>query len=56
MKFIDEELKNEIDNIKETYFSNNKTAPKINDDTIPKFGKNIQSDKIKSEIVLVSGY
>ena len=49
MKFIDEELKKEINNIKETYFSTHEAAPKINDDTIPNFGKNkqyLQSDKI----------
>ena len=49
MKFIDEELKKEINNIKETYFSTHEAAPKINDDTILNFGKNkqyLQSDKI----------
>ena len=51
MNFINEQLKNELDNIKQTYFSTNKAAPIIiNDtDTVPKFGKNkqyLQNDKI----------
>ena len=49
MNFINEQLKNELDNIKQTYFSTNEAAPRINNDTVPKFGKNkqyLQSDKI----------
>ena len=49
MNFINEQLKNELDNIKQTYFSTNKAAPIIINDTTPKFGKNkqyLQNDKI----------
>ena len=49
MNFINEQLKNELDNIKQTYFSTNKAAPIIINDSVPKFGKNkqyLQNDKI----------
>ena len=49
MNFINEQLKNELDYIKQTYFSTNKAAPIIINDSVPKFGKNkqyLQNDKI----------
>ena len=39
LKFLNEQLKNELDNIKETYVSTNEAAPRINDDTVPKVRK-----------------